>query len=338
MPLFTLQYVYQVNDFSSTGGNTVPPNESGATALGSPPFRLTLNPGATTRPLTLDDDDSNFNEVGDTGQLLQVPITLNGVTYPVGTPVIVNYVLTTGDGFVGYSITLGAVNTGNNTTHAFITSAPMVPGQQYVFTQEANIGVDSIPFSQFVCFAAGTLINIPGGRTRVERLAVGDLVETRDHGPLPIRWVCARLVSAQSRMAPILIESGTLGATEDLFVSPNHRILVGGRMVELLTGETEVLVAAKHLVNGRTIRRQPTGFVTYVHFMFDRHEIVTANGCSAESFLFGSQIDKILYPEQVKELVTLFPALRPAGSALMAQMISRPEAHRHEGCLIGAAL
>jgi hypothetical protein len=337
VPTFVLQYVYQLTDFSATGGNVIPPAEQGADAAGTPPYNITLNSAATPIPLTLDDNDSNLNEIGDTGQLLSAPITLGGVTYPVGTPLIVNYVITTANGFQGYSITLGQVNSGNNTTTAFVTSDPMVPGQQYTFTTEANIANANVPYSNLACFAAGTLIEVPDGQKRVEDLVVGDLVLTRDRGAQPIRWVGKRMVAGIGPMAPIVIEAGTLGVTEDLFVSPHHRLLVESQAVELHFAEDGLLVAAKHLVNGRNILRKTQGFITYVHIMFDHHEIVVANGCAAESFFVGNTLDGVLHPEQLQELQVLFPALQPSADSGPARM-ARPVANGHEGRLIASSI
>ena len=68
-------------------------------------------------------------------------------------------------------------------------------------------------------------------------------------------------------------------------MSQNHGTLVTGWRAALFCGADEVLVAAKHLVDGRAIRLQPGGFVTDIHLVFDRHEIVRAGGILSESFL-----------------------------------------------------
>jgi hypothetical protein len=60
-------------------------------------------------------------------------------------------------------------------------------------------------------------------------------------------------------------------------------MLVRGWRAELLAGLSEVMVAAVHLVNGRTVVRAPCAEVTYVHFMLERHEIVFAEGAETES-------------------------------------------------------
>ena len=49
-----------------------------------------------------------------------------------------------------------------------------------------------------------------------------------------------------------------------------------------------MLATAKSLVNGDTIRRKPGGNVEYFHMLFDRHQIVLAEGAPSESFHPGT--------------------------------------------------
>jgi len=340
MPLFTIGYVYQLNDFSTTGGNIAPPNEQGARAQGTPPFQMTLNSGASPLQIVIDDDDANFNETtgSDASQPLANAITIDGVTYPAGSHVVINYVLTDDNGFEGFSITIGEVNSGNNTTTAFITNQPMVPGQTYTFTSEGNIGgnAGARPYSEFACFTAGTLVDTPDGARAIDALRLGDLVTTFENGPQPIRWIGRRSVPGISAMAPIVIAAGTLGTDQDLRVSPNHRILVEGATTQLLTGHDRLLVAAKHLVNGTTITRQPIGFVTYVHLMFDNHEIITTQGCRSESYFFDAASRTSANDEQTKELRALFPEITKTTGA--RAKLCHPEAKQFEACLMALAI
>ncbi|GGX63667.1 hypothetical protein GCM10007385_36040 [Tateyamaria omphalii] len=337
MPLYTLQWVYQLDDFDTTGGNITPPNESGARAQGNPPFNIQLNAAAQPLQIVIDDDDPDFNEAPtDTNQVLANPVTIDGVTYPAGARVTINYVLTDDNGFEGFSITIGANNTGNNTTTAFISNQPLVPGQQYVFTSEGNIGRNPRPYSEFVCFTSGTRIRVPGGTCPIEDLKPGDLVTTMGHGPQPVRWIGKRTVPAIGNRAPVTIFAGTLGTRRDLTVSPNHRILLQTPETALMTGEDRILVAAKHLVNGDTIQNTPTGFVTYVHVMFDAHQIIWANGCPTESFYVGTQARGTLDTEQIAEIIALFPELATEGFEGTDMVF--PVANSHEGRLLAAYL
>ena len=140
-----------------------------------------------------------------------------------------------------------------------------------------------------ICFAAGTGIATPRGPRPVEALAEGDLVLTRDDGPRRVAWAGRRTVLATADRAPVTIRAGTLGATRDLRVSPQHRLLVAGWRAQLWFGEEEVLVAAKALVDGRgVVAGGAPGLVTYHHLLLEGgHGVLDAEGVAAESFLPG---------------------------------------------------
>lgn len=335
MPDFVLQWVYAPNDFNTAGPLDPVPNESGAQAAGSPPWQLELNAGATPQQITVTDDDDTFNEIGDPGQVLTNPVTIDGVTYAAGSRVVINYVITTDDGFEGYAITLGAGNTGSNTTTAFITNTQMVPGQTYQFTSESNIGrSEAFSFQQFACFGAGTLVTTPDGAQQIERLRPGDPVVTRDNGIRRISWIGQRTVPAIGRMAPVVIAPGVMGNTRDLVVSPNHRMLIAGALAQHYFGEAEILVPAKSLVNGHSIRRHPAGLVTYVHVMFENHELIHTDGVWSESYFTGDQALDSLGRAQREELFALFPDL-PTGRKMQ---LARPCTRVSEGKVLAAHL
>jgi hypothetical protein len=191
-----------------------------------------------------------------------------------------------------------------------------------------------VTLNQVPCFVAGTRIRTPAGEIPVERLRPGDLVVTRDGGPQPLRWVGSRTVPAEGAFAPICINAGTFGRHRALRVSPQHRILVRDARAELLFGEPEVLVAARDLVNGRSITRRPGGLVTYVHLMFDRHEVVWSEGLATESFQPGAQAGRMLDGPALDELLALFPELGTGGPACPA---ARRTLRAHEAQVLFAA-
>lgn len=181
------------------------------------------------------------------------------------------------------------------------------------------------------CFVAGTMVDTPRGQHRIEGLRPGDLVDTLDHGPQPVRWIGQTTVNGRDRFAPICIKRGTLGAEQDIYVSPQHRVLVRDWRSQLFFDADEVLIAAKGLLNGNTIFAAPRASVTYVHIMFDRHEIIRTNGLNSESFLPRGEAMKSVAPETQRELLALFPnciaaMARPGGEA-------RHLARVRDGCL-----
>lgn len=190
------------------------------------------------------------------------------------------------------------------------------------FTSELNI-------LTVICFARGTLIETPEGPRAIETLDEGDLVTTLDDGAQPIRWIGRMRVSGRSpEHAPVRIRRGAIGNVRDLWVSQNHRMVVSGPMAELLFGEPEVLVAAKHLCNDDTIRIVPCDSVEYWHFLFDRHQIVFAEACPAESLYPGQQSLDAVTPVERDEIVTRFPELQEAdcGFGLSRYALKRHEA------------
>ena len=135
-----------------------------------------------------------------------------------------------------------------------------------------------------VCFASDTRITTHLGERTISDVQVGDLILTRDNGFQKVRWIGVKTVVGEGHHAPILIREGALGNTRDLRVLPQHKMILKGWQAELLFGEYEVLAAAKMLVNDLTIRAVPSAQITYVHVLFDDHEIICAEGCWSESF------------------------------------------------------
>lgn len=183
------------------------------------------------------------------------------------------------------------------------------------------------------CFTTGTLIETDRGLRPVHLLRVGDLVRTRDHGMQPLRWLGGRQLScgdlgANPRLHPVRIAAGALGPglpVRDLVVSPQHRMLVRSVIAERMTGSAEVLIAAIHLVGHPGITRmQAQGGVGYWHLMFDRHEIVFAEGAEAESLYLGPMALAAMTREAVEELRALFPEMVSAEGAAEPPPTARP--------------
>lgn len=161
-----------------------------------------------------------------------------------------------------------------------------------------------------ICFTAGTAIQTPSGERRIETLKAGDMVLTLDNGPQRIRWIGQKTVRATGVLAPVRFAKGTIGNHRDLLVSPQHRMLCGGYMTQLHFGEPEVLAPAKSLVDELGVTVAYGGMVTYVHMLFDTHQIVIANGAPSESFFPGSTGLCSLSDPSRDEIFRLFPELR----------------------------
>ena len=185
----------------------------------------------------------------------------------------------------------------------------------YTIDNGINTDVGFVNATGVPCFVAGTLIATPDGERPAEHLQPGDMVLTQDDGPQPLRWSGTRTVPATGEFAPIHIRANTFGKHRDLLVSPLHRVLIRDNLAELLFGEAEVLIAARDLVNDRSVTRRTGGDVTYVHLLFDRHQVVFSEGLETESFLPGPQTKQSFEQEIVNEICALFPEIDPETGA-----------------------
>lgn len=174
-------------------------------------------------------------------------------------------------------------------------------------TGPTDVGI--VTLNSIPCFVVGTRIRTSKGDVEVQDIQVGDLVVTHDDGLQPVRWVGRKAVAARGNMAPVRIRSGTFGNHGTLMVSPQHRVLVRDALAELLFGEQEVLVAAKDLINGGSIRSVPGGKVDYIHLFFDRHQIIYSEGLATESYLPGPQTANAFEAKVMAELRAIFPEL-----------------------------
>lgn len=171
-------------------------------------------------------------------------------------------------------------------------------------------------------FTPGTVILTPGGERPVETLSVGDKVITRDHGVQTVRWTGQRALdwaylNGNAHLRPVFLRQACFGKglpERDMMISPNHRLVVAASQTALFEARDELLVAAKHVVNAKDIRQVDVLGVTYVHVMFDRHEIVMANGVWVESFHTSDPSLGAVGNAQRSEIFELFPSLRETKS------------------------
>lgn len=271
------------NTSDSTDTAPIATDDTGIETFGANPRTIDVLANDTdpnNQTLTITEINGVAVVAGDTVTLATgQEVTLNAN----GTITLVNAGGATGPGSFSYTIS----DTDGNTDSAFVS-------------------FDATP----ICFAEGMRIATPFGQRRVEDIKIGDQVLTRDHGVQIVRWHGVRTVAGGPSSNPIEIAPGRFGNDRPLLLSPQHRLLVGNMRTQLYFGEEEVLVAAKHMVDGQTVRIRKVDTVTYHHLLFDNHEIVFSEGVPTESFYPGSYSLPGLDDRARTELFDLFPALR----------------------------
>lgn len=167
------------------------------------------------------------------------------------------------------------------------------------------------------CFTPGTTVMTPGGAVPVESLRPGQRIMTRDSGMQVLKWVGRRDLTAEAltqdpSLRPILLRQGALGdglPARDMLVSPQHRFLVRGAHLALEMNEPEMLVPALALRNRAGVSTAALEPVSYIHLLFDRHEVVLSDHVWTESFQPAARMVSRMDGNARRELAQLFPAL-----------------------------
>ena len=189
------------------------------------------------------------------------------------------------------------------------------------------------------CFTPGSFVATPHGPVLVEEIQVGDLIDTRDSGAQPVRWIGTKTLSRADlttapHLAPIRLRADSIAPgvpARDMTVSPQHRMLIENAATQLWLGEDEVLVKARDMVAKPGVDQTlPKDGVTYIHIMFDAHEIILVDNAWTESFQPG---DQTLGQNDFQDLLDLFPELA-SRHGQKAYRAARLSAKPHEARVI----
>lgn len=232
------------------------------------------------------------------------------------------------DGIVTDAIVLVEVDAQGHVEAVYLLPlAALTPKTPY-----ALVGIDAggarAKFAHLACarFTRGTHITMASGaQTPIEALRVGDRVLTRNDGVQAVRWIGQSTVRAVGDFAPIRIRAGTLNNAHDLVVSPDHRLFIYQRSDQLGAGRSELLVKARHLVNGDSVTVQDGGFVDYFELLFDTHQIIYAEGIAAESMLIDTRTRPVV-PDEVRAVLAPHSATGLQGLDVTEALLDRPDA------------
>lgn len=170
-----------------------------------------------------------------------------------------------------------------------------------------------------VCFARGTHIQTAqSGKMNVEDLCTGMPICTYGHNKERIRWIGRRKfnqteLTMNPKLRPIRIVAGALGSglpKRDLLVSRQHRMLVSSKIAARIFGTKEVLIPAIKLIELPGIYIDDrVDEVEYFHVLFDKHEVIFAEGAPTESLYTGPGALNAISSEAKDEILEIFPEL-----------------------------
>lgn len=272
---------------------------------------------ASFEAISIDDSDPNFED-SDGSQKLTPGQTVFGVVGGSNRAIEAEWQVTLEDAdgntytMVGINIREDGANS-NSTTVEGVTFVGTVPPTGVTLTVIATAdgpeGTET-PYEDYAppCFADGTLIQGADGPVAVESLSVGDEVMTLDHGLQPLLWVGHMVPSLKERAVKIARGALGHGPSDDLIVSPQHRMLIRSDLAGLWFDAPECLVAAKHLVGRPGVTTAPRPH-RYTHLLFERHEVIFANGSPTESLLPGAVALRGLTAADRADVLCLLPGL-----------------------------
>jgi len=179
-------------------------------------------------------------------------------------------------------------------TFMFFPDGPPVLGAGSEYTLNLS-STDPVP----ICFAEGTKIRTPFADVPIESLSAGDWVITPQRKIHQIKWIGSfditipvGLSDVFEKRLPVRIEADALGKGkpyDTLYLSQQHRVMLDGLDVSMMTGHDAALAPAVLLTeanNGvnidRSVRR-----IRYYHILCSEHVVLVANGLPCESLLPG---------------------------------------------------
>ncbi|MBV1895067.1 MAG: Hint domain-containing protein [Rhodobacteraceae bacterium] len=297
---------------------------------------LTLNSSLDTE-INIEDfgTETNFSD-NDGSQRLDGTQVIDGISYADGTIVEAEYQFVVQDDSTGLQYTLVAFNVHNSspsygTTEGlcFLGEAPPVGVPLTVISTSegpSNSGSNATDANDYVplCFCQNTQIETIFGPVAVENLKAGDQVIGLDNSRLTLKKVfrsefTARQMAANPKLRPVRISAQTLGnglPKRDLLVSRQHRMLTSSKIAQRMFGVLNVLIPAIKLTDLPGIYvDEDVQQVTYFHLLFDKHEVVFAEGAPSESLFTGPEALKSVSSEARAEILLLMPALKAADYA-----------------------
>jgi hypothetical protein len=132
------------------------------------------------------------------------------------------------------------------------------------------------------CYARGARIATGRGDVAIEDLQIGDLAVTASGVQRPIVWLGHRRLDIAKHPAPrsvwpVKVTAGAFGENlprRDLWLSPGHNVAAEG-----------LLMPISALINGISVAQIKQDHVEYWHVELDAHDVILAEGLSAESYL-----------------------------------------------------
>lgn len=275
-----------------------------------------LGTPTTLVPVQITDDDPNLSSYF--ANDLNETITIGGATYTNARGGTYQLTFTDSSG-ASHTEDLLLFSTGSNFIFIPLPGSNFDTGSVVTGLGGWQNWTTGFAWTDVVCFTKGTEIATPTGARLIETLNIGDLVITHDNGLKPIKWIGKKKITgarqyAFAHLRPVKIKKDALGPNtpqKDIWLSPQHRVHHKSHQSAMQYGRNEVLIPAKGMINDTTIMTDNSlKTITYIHILFERHELVFADGLACESFHPGTLGIDAIDDAARTELFDIFPDLR----------------------------
>ncbi|CAN0173437.1 unnamed protein product, partial [Chrysoparadoxa australica] len=162
-------------------------------------------------------------------------------------------------------------------------------------------------------------VRTPLGGRRVEMLKPGDMVLVRHNGMQPVRMIWTWTVTAAEmrkhpELAPIRLKPRAVGPmmpNRDLRIASGHRVLIPGYRIAGAEDQPGCLMRVDGVASASDAAYSDWSSeeVTYYNLVFDRHEVITAEGLPIETFRPSPKALNLLDIGAQQRLKDLFPEL-----------------------------
>lgn len=188
------------------------------------------------------------------------------------------------------------------------------------------------PIGPMPALCPQTPIQTPDGMKPAGEFKRGDLITSLNGDAIPVLQVLRKTLPARGSFQPVRLRAPYFGLTQDIVVTPEARLVVGGTQVEYLFGSENVLVPVKHLTSAASASFEGDhNLVTYVQLLLPDHEPIVAGGTAIESLSIGRMrrkkqllgatllgaFDPHTLPEHSK---TVFPVLKSYEAVTLAKL------------------
>ncbi|GFE63358.1 Hint domain-containing protein [Litoreibacter roseus] len=166
----------------------------------------------------------------------------------------------------------------------------------------------------------GALINTYDGPVAIEDIVPGTLVDTSDHGLLPVQWIGSYTIDPNDvedsdPLIRVMTDAfGLAKPSQDLMVTGRAHMRLRHAACTTLFGLRHAFAPVRCFEDGLgVIAIKPVARVTVFNIAFERQATYLANGMELESYHPGTHSEALRDDELRHMLLRLFPNVRGTG-------------------------